>query len=1283
MQSDDLFIRKFRRQSPRPPLTAVAFEPKRDGGGLRTRVVAEWPPRKDEEGGEREGLTPSRAGLSLRSAGRGHIMQRSNSDVTLGDLDASGKAAGKAGGAGGDKAGAGGAGTAGDTGLVLHREYGSLSSLERQTRVRAPSSDDQGALSPSALRFKDPFLLLGLQTAAPEPDGFFRALSAPTGDSPKPAKPAKPEPQGKKSKPNPPQAPPPVPAEQPVGGSWVRNFAHYDVQSILFDLTEAASNRDSIGRKKNITSGASAASQLRPPTLSASPSPAHGGGVGGGGAEDPEALRESLALLDEGDGNDNDLLLSCPHFRNEVGGEERAGLGRPRGPGGLHLSLQSPNDAVSVLEEPRESHVQQQGKSNYFIEHADLGAHYYRKYFYMKDHQNFFGVDDRLGPVAISFRREEKEGSSGAQYNYRIIFRTTELKTLRGSILEESVPSAARHATPRGLSPKRLLEFIIPELNLHCLRLASTSPKVRDTLLKLDEQGLNFQRKVGVMYCRASQSSEEDMYNNESAGPAFEEFLDLLGERVRLRGFEKYRAQLDTKTDSTGTHSLYTRYQDYEIMFHVSTMLPYTSNNTQQLLRKRHIGNDIVTIVFQEPGALPFTPKAIRSHFQHVFIVIQAHQPCSENTYYRVAVTRSKDIPLFGPLFPKGARFPRSPAFRDFLLAKAVNAENAAEKSEKFRSMATRTRQEYLKDLAENYVTTTPIDSSTKFPLLSLGSKRKDKLKGAKGAELHSAGALVWAVTAAGGRDGSERLPCLLGVSAESVVLIERCTRRVVFNCCCRDVIGWKAVLEGGAKGGPSLDIFYERGEAVSVSVPETQAEDVREVVQRLELVTRGCETREVTPLRDGVGQPGFLLSEEGFVTELQRFGYAESGGLQLGARVVLLCGQLLVSLRPEERTGLLRTAPRIHLTVIPPDENGKPRRSFSELYLKAIQDTDRKSGEGQSGEAWVLDEREEEEEEEKEEEEDVEEEERQEGEGEDGEPSGEGEGGAGETKSSEVTSGEGDQGTHLSLPSLPLLRATSLQENHPSQPPEITPTTLTRSYSLERHPPRQDSSDEHAYDNVRESADGNVYENTGALRDATPDLILAVKPKVPLDEDELQKQFVGMELMKDQPAAPPSCSDGGDRSSRALSLHNSITKILSETTDSSEEEWQSIADLATACRSILEALSQEDQKAGDESQASADGMDVSGQTDAKLSDSPGHLEEKVSQLETMLKRLQDDLQKEKEDKAVLQAEVQSLRQNNQRLQEESQSTVARLIKPRPPLAHCGSWDGYATAPPL
>lgn len=369
MQSDDLFIRKFRRQNVRPPIATVNFENKREAG------VVEWPPRRDGDGSDNDSLTPSRVGL--RSVGRGHIMQRSNSDVTLGDLDSSGKAGGKAARAVGEKVGAG---SQGDSGVLLHREYGSLSSLERQTQAQEPSTDDQGPLSPNALRFKDPFLLLGLQGNPPEPDGFFRGLSVSAGDSPKPAKPPKPEGLGKKSKPGPPQIPQPGPYDNIGGGAWVRNFAHYDVQSILFDLTEAATNRDSIGRKKNITSGASAASQLRPLSQATPSSPAQGGGGNGGNVDDPE---QSL-LLDEGDGNDNELLLSCPHFRNETGGEEQVGLGRSPGRRGIWSSLRTPNDAVSVLEEPRESHIQQQGKSNYFIEHADLGAQYYRKYFYMK-----------------------------------------------------------------------------------------------------------------------------------------------------------------------------------------------------------------------------------------------------------------------------------------------------------------------------------------------------------------------------------------------------------------------------------------------------------------------------------------------------------------------------------------------------------------------------------------------------------------------------------------------------------------------------------------------------------------------------------------------------------------------------------------------------------------------------------------------------------------------------------------------------------------------------------
>ena len=123
-------------------------------------------------------------------------------------------------------------------------------------------------------------------------------------------------------------------------------------------------------------------------------------------------------------------------------------------------------------------------------------------------------------------------------------------------------------------------------------------------------------------------------------------------------------------------------------MFHVSTMLPYTENDRQQVpascqqtiyswspflelrgvptppivvvngimslfrgggkggncsmtsllsfqvVRKRHIGNDIVTVIFQEPGSAPFTPAHFRSHYQHVFIVVRVHSPNTPDTNY-------------------------------------------------------------------------------------------------------------------------------------------------------------------------------------------------------------------------------------------------------------------------------------------------------------------------------------------------------------------------------------------------------------------------------------------------------------------------------------------------------------------------------------------------------------------------------------------------------------------------------------------------------------------------
>ncbi|CDQ89099.1 unnamed protein product, partial [Oncorhynchus mykiss] len=59
----------------------------------------------------------------------------------------------------------------------------------------------------------------------------------------------------------------------------------------------------------------------------------------------------------------------------------------------------------------------------------------------------------------------------------------------------------------------------------------------------------------------------------------------------------------------------------------------------------------------------------------------------------------------------------------------------------------------------------------------------------------------------------------------------------------------------------------------------------------------------------------------------------------------------------------------------------------------------------------------------------------------------------------------------------------------------------------------------------------------------------------------------------------------------------------------------------------------------------------------------PNDLSGRLYSLEVMLKRLNTDLEKEKKDKVHLLAEMANLRQNNQRLQEESHSASEQLRK--------------------
>jgi hypothetical protein len=196
---------------------------------------------------------------------------------------------------------------------------------------------------------------------------------------------------------------------------------------------------------------------------------------------------------------------------------------------------------------------------------------------------------------------------------------------------------------------------------------------------------------------------------SEFGSPKFEQFLSLLGDKIRLKGWDKYRGGLDIKGDMTGKYSMYTIYEGHEIMFHVSTLLPYSRDNRQQVERKRHIGNDIVNIVFvdvddptqSETAHSLFNPTCIKSQFTHVFAVVSVDR---ENQY-RLSVFSDEAVPLFGPSLPCPPVFRDAQLFREFLLVKLINGEKATFETPTFARKRERTLDMLIKDLYSEHMT--------------------------------------------------------------------------------------------------------------------------------------------------------------------------------------------------------------------------------------------------------------------------------------------------------------------------------------------------------------------------------------------------------------------------------------------------------------------------------------------------------------------------------------------------------------------------------------------------
>ena len=315
------------------------------------------------------------------------------------------------------------------------------------------------------------------------------------------------------------------------------------------------------------------------------------------------------------------------------------------------------------------------------IETNDL-ARCFRQHFYGREHSNLIGFDDTHGPVLMSIKHE----SIANQPHLRILLR------LKSGTMHEIIPTSCLgdNATPIKIS--RLLNDQLQVENFTPIICSMAS----NLIAAYDEHQLVINFKFGVLYQKFGQTVEEELFSNNETSPEFDEFLSLLGEKIKLKDHKGYRGGLDIQNGHTGDAAVYEVFEDREIIFHVSTMLPFTNGDSQQLQRKRHIGNDIVAIVFQEKNT-PFSPDMVASHFLHAFVVVQPH---SDKTY-KISVSARSGVPFFGPALPKYGIISKN-HLKEFLLTKLINAENACYKAEKFAKLEFRTRSSLLQNLVED-----------------------------------------------------------------------------------------------------------------------------------------------------------------------------------------------------------------------------------------------------------------------------------------------------------------------------------------------------------------------------------------------------------------------------------------------------------------------------------------------------------------------------------------------------------------------------------------------------
>ncbi|KAJ9583770.1 hypothetical protein L9F63_021894, partial [Diploptera punctata] len=147
---------------------------------------------------------------------------------------------------------------------------------------------------------------------------------------------------------------------------------------------------------------------------------------------------------------------------------------------------------------------------------------------------------------------------------------------------------------------------------------------------------------VGVLYVGPGQANNEtEILRNQFGSFRYTQFLQRLGTLIKLKDADPQNVFLGG-LDSRGEDGKFAYiWQDdvMQVTFHVATLMPNKENDPLGNNKKSHIGNDYVTIVYNESGK-EYNIHTVKCQFNYASVIIQ---PLDHNTN-QVTVKTKEDL---------------------------------------------------------------------------------------------------------------------------------------------------------------------------------------------------------------------------------------------------------------------------------------------------------------------------------------------------------------------------------------------------------------------------------------------------------------------------------------------------------------------------------------------------------------------------------------------------------------------------------------------------------------